>query len=93
MKERKWQIDDASRRLNREFQRRFLPEKSTLIRGSRVPSRLVAGADGVAAIQQANLAALDQVGNRRRRFAGIPAATRDREDQIAERKLGTMNFV
>ena len=46
----------------------------------------------VAAAQKADLAALEQIGHRSGGFSGIAAATGDREDQIAEGKLGPMDF-
>jgi hypothetical protein len=49
-------------------------------------------ADLLAAAQKAHLAAFEQIGDRGGGFTGIAAATGDGEDEIAERKLGTMNF-
>lgn len=52
-----------------------------------------AAADLLGLAKQADLAALEEIGNGRRGLAGIAAATGNGEDQIAERELVVMNFV
>jgi hypothetical protein len=44
------------------------------------------------AAQQANLSAFEQVGDGCGSLAGIAAATGDGENEVAEGKLGTMDF-